>query len=92
MKRYKNVWDALEDDPVERASLTLRSDLMMSVEQAVKGWNLTQAEAAKRLEITQPRLNDLIKGRIAKFSLDALVDLATRAGLDVIVKVKTRAA
>ena len=52
---------------------------------------LSQAEAAKRLVITQPRLNDLLRGRIDKFSLDALVDLASRAGLSVHVKISRAA-
>ena len=92
MKRYKNVWEALEDDPVKRANLTVRSDLTITLDQTVAGWKLTQKDAAARLGITQPRLNDLLKGRINKFSLDALVDLATKAGLDVTVKVKKKAA
>jgi predicted XRE-type DNA-binding protein len=58
----------------------------------VEGWNLTQAEAAKRLGVTQPRLNDFLRGRIDKFSLDALTILASQAGLSVKVKVTKRAA
>lgn len=92
LEAFANVWDALEDDPVERASLTVRSRLMIASEQAIRGWKVTQKDAAARLGITQPRLNDLLKGRISKFSLDALVDIATRADLDVSVKVKKKAA
>lgn len=92
MKRYKNVWDALEDDPVERANLTARSDLMIALDRTIAGWKTTQKDAASRLGITQPRLNDLLKGRITKFSLDALVNLATAAGLSVTVKIKKKAA
>ena len=91
-RAYQNIWDALEDDPVERASLTVRSDLMIALDQTVERWNVTQKAAAARLGISQPRLNDLLKGRISKFSLDALVDLATKAGLSVTVKVKKQAA
>ncbi len=92
MKRYKNVWDALEDDPARRASLTVRSDLMIALERTISGWKITQKEAASQLGITQPRLNDLLKGRIGKFSVDALVDLATKAGLAVTLKVGKKAA
>jgi len=92
IRAYENVWDALEDDPAERASLTIRSELMIALEGAVERWRITQKQAAARLGITQPRLNDLLKGRINKFSLDALVDLATKAGLSVTVKVKKQAA
>jgi predicted XRE-type DNA-binding protein len=81
--RFKDVWDALEDNPVERERLKMRSRLMSALQARVKAWNLTQAEAAKRLSITQPRLNDLLKDRFNKFSLGALFDLATRAGLKV---------
>jgi predicted XRE-type DNA-binding protein len=77
------VWDALEPSPEDAANMTMRSNLLIAIEQEVKGWNLTQADAARRLGITQPRLNDLLKGKIAKFSLDALVELAGHAGLIV---------
>ncbi|NTE90100.1 helix-turn-helix domain-containing protein [Agrobacterium rubi] len=80
---FANVWDALEDTPQEAASMSMRSNLLIAVEQRVRSWNLTQAEAAKRLGITQPRLNDLLRGRITNFSLDTLINLATQAGLAV---------
>ena len=83
IERFKDVWDALEDDPVERERLKMCSRLMSALQARVKTWNITQAEAAKRLSITQPRLNDLLKDRFNKFSLGALFDLATRAGLKV---------
>jgi predicted XRE-type DNA-binding protein len=80
---FDNVWDALADTPAEAASMTMRSDLLIAVDQRVRAWNVTQAEAARRLGITQPRLNDLLRGKIANFSLDTLIDLATQAGLTV---------
>ncbi len=80
---FKNVWDALADTPEAAANMTMRSDLLIAVSERIKGWNITQAEAAKRLTISQPRLNDLLRGRITNFSLDALVMLATKAGLSV---------
>lgn len=83
MERYKDVWDAIEDDPAERERLKMRSALLTALQKRIKAWDVTQAEAAKRLDITQPRLNDLLKDRFNKFSLGALFDLATRAGLKV---------
>lgn len=80
---FANVWDALENTPQEAASMSMRSSLLIAIEQRVRSWNVTQAEAAKRLGITQPRLNDLLRGRITNFSLDTLIDLATQAGLAV---------
>lgn len=89
---FASVWDALEDSPAEAANMRLRSELMTAVKQAVAGWGLTQAEAARRLEVTQPRLNDLLRGRIGNFSLDALILLAERAGLSVRVQIGQAAA
>lgn len=88
---FASVWDALEDSPAEAANMRLRSELMTAVKQAVAGWGLTQAEAARRLEVTQPRLNELLRGRIGNFSIDALILLATRAGLHVRVQIEQAA-
>lgn len=81
--RYKDVWDALEDDPAERQRLKMRAALLDALQERIGAWRVTQAEAARRLNITQPRLNDLLKDRFNKFSLGALFDLAMRAGLKV---------
>lgn len=80
---FADVWDAIEDDTAERARLKMRSDLLRALERCVIGWNVTQSEATKRLGITQPRLNDLLRGRFNKFSLGALLDLATCAGIAI---------
>lgn len=80
---FDNVWDALEDTPAEAANMSMRSNLLIAIEQQVRRWDVTQSEAAQRLGITQPRLNDLLKGKIANFSLDALINLAAQAGLSV---------
>lgn len=90
--RFKSVWDAIEESPVEAAGMKARSDVMIAIREVIDDWKVTQAEAAKRLGITQPRLNDLVRGRIHKFSLDALMDLAGRVGLSVHVKVVRPAA
>lgn len=65
-----------------------RSSLMMTLARGVKRWELTQADAAKRLGIPQSRLNDLLRGRIEKFSLDALVGLGARAQYQVEVRLR----
>ena len=90
-QRFISVWDALETSPEQAASMKARSDLMMAVRKIVDGWEDTQARSAKRLRMTQPRLNDLLRGRIDKFSLDALMDIACRAGLSVQVKIRSAA-
>jgi predicted XRE-type DNA-binding protein len=81
--RFDSVWDALENAPAEAANMKARAGLMIDIRDAVDGWHLSQAEAATRLGVTQPRINDLLRGRIDKFSLDALMILATQAGLTV---------
>jgi predicted XRE-type DNA-binding protein len=82
-QRFDSVWDALENSPAEAANMKARAGLMIAIRDAVEGWQLSQAEAAKRLSVTHPRMNDLLRGRIGKFSLDALIILATQAGLTV---------
>ena len=89
---FASVWEALEDSPAEAANMRLRSELMIAVQEAVSAWRLTQAEAARRLDVTQPRLNDLLRGRVSKFSLDSLIVLAERAGLSVRVQIERTAA
>jgi predicted XRE-type DNA-binding protein len=54
--------------------------LPVAIRERVKAWNLTQEDAAARLDLTRPRLNDLMRGKLDKFSLDALVNIATAAG------------
>lgn len=82
-QRFANVWEALEDDPAAAANMTMRSDLLIALRQRIESWKVPQAQAARRLGITQPRLNDLVRGRINKFSLDTLVNLANRAAIHV---------
>ena len=89
---FDSVWDALENSPSEAANMRLRSELMIAVEQAVTAWGITQAEAARRLDLTQPRLDDLLKGRVGKFSLDALINIAGKAGLAVRLEIDRHAA
>jgi len=88
---YASVWDAIEDTPEAAASMRVRADLMIAVQSYVEASGETQSQAAKRMGITQPRLNDLLRGRIEKFSLDALVNMLARVGRHVTVKVKRAA-
>src|SRR5262249_32517222 len=90
-RRYANVWHALEDDEEQAANMTMRSNAMIASTAAVRSWDTTQARAARRLGITQPRLNDLLHGKINKFSLDTLLMLATRAGLKVKIDIRSAA-
>jgi len=87
-QEFANVWDALCDTPEEAANLSARSDLMIQISEIVKKSGWTQADAAKRCHITQPRMNDLLRGRIDRFSLDALVNIAAALGRKVKVKLQ----
>jgi len=79
-ENYASVWDALADTTEQAANLRARSELMQQIAEVVKtnGWK--QAEAAGHCGITQPRINDLLRGRVSRFSLDALVNIATAIG------------
>ena len=87
-QKFSTVWSAIEPNAAEALNLAMRSEFMTSIERAVASWKLPQAQAATRLGITRPRLNDLLRGKISKFSLDALAALATKAGLKVQLSVK----
>jgi predicted XRE-type DNA-binding protein len=91
MQEFANVWDAVADTPEEAANLTVRSDLMDEIEAIVKKKGWTQKEAAKRCGVTQPRINDLLRGRISRFSLDALVNIASALGRKVRVSLEDAA-
>jgi len=86
-KRYKNVWDAIETDSVVAENLKLRSMLMMEIDRYFKASNLTQAEVAKRMHTTQPRLNDVLQGKIEKCTIDRLVNMLAAVGRQVSLRV-----
>ena len=81
VQTFDDVFDAIADTPAEAANMKARADLLSAIRAQVQSWNLTQGAAAAKLGITRPRLNDLLQGKLGKFSLDALVNLATAAGL-----------
>lgn len=84
--RYDSVWDALADTPEQAANLRARTELMQKIAEIVKENGWTQVEAARRCGVTQPRINDLLRGRVSRFSLDALVNIATAIGRRVHVE------
>lgn len=78
--RFESVRDAIADMPEEAANLRVRSELMDKISEliAANGW--TQVEAAAQCGLTQPRISDLLRGRLSRFSLDALVNIAAALG------------
>ena len=91
IEAFDNVWDAIEDDPAIRQNLKLRSELMVSLARHIKREGLTQAQAAKLFGVTQPRISNLMRGKINSLGLDTLVRMAAIAGLRVSMKVQKAA-
>lgn len=85
--QHESVWGALEDDVSLAENLKLRSALMMAIAAYVEESGLTQTDAARKLGTTQPRLNDVIKGRIDKCTVDRLVNMLSQAGFRVDMKI-----
>ena len=80
---FSSAFDALCDTPVEAANMKLRADLMLHISQLIQENGWTQKQAAEHCGLTQPRINDLLTGKINKFSLDALVHIHAQLGQNV---------
>lgn len=76
--KHRSVWHHLYS-PEEAALMESRAELMADLQKRVKGWRVTQIEAAARLGVTQPRLSDLVNGRFSKFSLNEVQEMASRS-------------
>ncbi len=89
--RFASVWDAIEETPAQAENLKLRSRLMLALKRHIEREGLSQAEAAKVFGVTQPRISNLMRGKIEVFGLDMLVNMLSAAGLRVTVQVKKAA-
>lgn len=87
-KRFPDVWAALDLAPTEAQHLRVRSELMLALSRVIQEHGLTQAAAAERFGVSQPRVSDLMRGKIDRFSIDALVQMLGAAGLHVTVSVR----
>ena len=85
-RHYDKAFEAVGFEQIEAEHLRIRADLMLEVERLINTRGLTQAEAAKLFHVTQPRISDLTRGKIERFSIDTLVEILARAGVDVMVK------
>ncbi|MGK2951071.1 MAG: helix-turn-helix domain-containing protein [Thiobacillus sp.] len=88
IETFDSVWDAIADTPEQAANLRARADLMRQIAAIIKANDWKQAEAATHCGVTQPRINDLLRGRVSRFSLDALVNIATALGRRVHVELE----
>ena len=82
-KKFTSVWDAIENTPGQAASMKARSELMIALQEHLKKSGMTQTQAAAMLGVTQPRISDLLRGRINLFSVESLIDMISAAGLQV---------
>lgn len=87
-KKFDSVWDAIEKTPGEAAHMKLRSALMAELQQRIRDEAWTQSQTARRLGVTQPRVSDLMRGKIDLFSIDKLVDMLAAAGREVEFRTK----
>ncbi len=87
LQSFDSVWDALEDDPIMAENMKLRSTLLIAITKNINSRDINQSETAKLLEITQPRVSALLKGKIEDFRLDTLVNFAHRLGLHIDLKI-----
>ncbi len=90
-RRFKSVWDAIEDNPGDAANMKARAELMRAITDYIRSSGMTQAEAAKALGVTQPRISDLMRGKIDVFSLDTLVNMLAAAEIRLEMRLKKAA-
>ena len=90
-QRHASVWEAIEDTPAEVENMKLRSELMMALKVHITRTEMSQAQAAKLFGVTQPRVSDLMRGKINLFGIDTLVNMAAAAGLHVEMRVREAA-
>lgn len=86
-QRLASVWDAVEDTPEQAENMKLRAALMTALKDRIAQSGLSQAQAAELFGVTQPRVSDLVRGKISLFGLDALVNMASASGLHVELRV-----
>ncbi len=82
-RQYASVFDAIADTPQGASNMRLRAEMMRKIADRIERKKWTQREAAELSGIIQPRVNDLLRGRLSRFSLYALVNIATAIGLRV---------
>lgn len=87
-EEFDSVWDALEDDPIIARAMERRANLMMLVQDKIEKGKWSQSEVAKMLGITRPRVSDLMRGKLSKFSLDTLLTFLERMGDEVHINVR----
>ena len=89
-KSSGNVFADVGFDQDEAEHLRIRSALMATLRETLEKRKLTQGEAAALFEVSQPRISDLVRGKIDRFSVDSLIEMLGHAGARITVVVKPR--
>jgi len=84
IQSFENVWDAISDTQEEAENMKIRSQLMTIINTWVARHGLSQEEAARVLGVTQPRISELARGKIALFSVDKLITMLANAGMHIV--------
>lgn len=82
-QRFESVWDAIEDTPAQAENIKVRSALMIALKERIEAGGLSQANAVKLFGVTQPRISDLLRGKVTLFSIDTLINMLATVGLHV---------
>ncbi|HEY0796709.1 MAG TPA: XRE family transcriptional regulator, partial [Acidisarcina sp.] len=85
--KFESVWDAIEDTPAQAENMKIRATLMLALQDHIAETGLTQLETARIFGVTQPRISDLMRGRVDLFAIDSLVNMVAMAGLRVELRV-----
>lgn len=86
-QQFTTIWDALEESPEAAENMKVRSGLMMELKSHIARAGWTQAQAAQHFHVTQPRISDLLRGKISVFSIDALINMTAQAGMRVELRI-----
>jgi len=85
--RISNIWDSIENTPEEAQNMKMRADLMMNIRRYIRNSALSQEQVAQKMGVTQPRVSDLMRGKINLFTIDALTNMAVALGLKIELRV-----
>lgn len=91
-QRFSNVWDALEPDPIKAEVLKLQATLLIRLQNYIKEQGFTQKQAAAKLGVTQPRISEIMRGKLSLLGLNTLMEMAIRAGLEVSISFNSKIA
>lgn len=88
METYHSVWDAIENTPQDSQRQRLKAEMMLTIQRIIEERDLTQKQAAQICSVSRPRISDLMRGKIGKFSLDSLLDILTRLDCKVSLSIE----